>query len=748
MTPEVYRPQKRDSSSLLPAVSSMRAVAPALALAVAALVAGSMLSGQSILLQAGIALLVIGLMVTWYRHVQNSLPAVSGNRTWSQVPDISAVFYRGAADENRTMHFMSERVLQMTGYPAEKFLEGGGKSFTSIVVPEDSERVCHTLTQSLAHHIPFDVEYRIVHADSRERWIQEIGSGVFSQSGKLLGMEGILLDITGRKHQEERLVAAREASENASKMKSEFLANMSHEIRTPMNGILGMTQLALETDLSNEQHEYLDLIRISGDSLLVIVNDILDFSKIEAGKLRLDPVNFSLRKQVGETVRTQAYRAHQKGLEIMYTIDRDVPEELIGDPIRIRQILTNLIGNAIKFTEQGEVRVSVQCSGTVKDSNTIEFAVTDSGIGIPADKLEPIFDPYMQGNAGHSYGGTGLGLSITARLVGLMNGTIRVESEFGKGSTFTVMIPLGVQSHGATRTSAKAVRLDAVPALLVEDNVITQRMVADMLMNWRMKVTTVTDGATALVEMRRKAEAGNPYPVVILDASIPDMDGFAVAEQLQQQSELAGGFVMMLSSVHYAELIRHARIVGIITMVMKPVDQSALLDAILTALGSSTSEIDSSVDGQRDELPSRSLRILVVEDNMVNQRLAVRVLEREGHMPVVAENGLEAVTILKRERFDLVLMDIQMPVMNGLDATIEIRREEMETGRHIPIVAMTANAMKGDRERCLGAGMDAYIAKPIKHEELRKTILSLARDRDGTVDSGRHVPDILESQEE
>jgi two-component system, sensor histidine kinase and response regulator len=587
-------------------------------------------------------------------------------------------------------------------------------------------------------------ERQVACADGTVRWLCCVTRPVVFRG--IQAAMTVLTDVSDRKKTEAELIQARNDAIRANKLKGDFLAKMSHEIRTPLNGIMGMTQLALETNLTEEQREYLELAKNSSDALLNLINDILDLSRIEAGRLTLDPVDFNIHSLVGETVRAFAFRAHEKGVELIYTITADVPRGLNGDPFRIRQILNNLIGNAIKFTEHGEIQVGI---GVGKGENgddplpddqvQLHITVRDTGIGIPPENHEEIFQPFHQADSSltQKYGGSGLGLSITSQLVTLMGGRITVNSAPGKGAEFHCSIRLRAQPDLSSAVAQRSIRLENVRVLLVEDNESTRAVLQDMLLNWRMKVTAVSNGDAALREMRRASDAGDPYPLVILDASMPDIDGFTVAEQIEVQSELAGGFVMLLSSTHYTEIIRHARIAGIIAVVMKPVGQSTLLDSILTVLGASARDLEfSSPIMVENPLQSpRRLSVLLVEDNMVNQRLAVRILEKRGHSVNVAGNGMEGVMAFQKQTFDVILMDIQMPVMNGFEATALIRKLEEKSGKRIPIIAMTAHAMKGDRERCIAAGMDYYVTKPIRQVDLIEVVEGFARYPSG-IESG------------
>jgi PAS domain S-box-containing protein len=569
-------------------------------------------------------------------------------------------------------------------------------------------------------------------ADGSPVWILENAALVTGKEGESPQIEGSIIDISKRRQAEIDLINTKEAAEAASRAKSEFLAMMSHEIRTPMNGILGMTELALDTSLSRDQRQYLDSVKGSADALLNLLNDILDFSKIEAGRLSLEMTEFDLHDVLSDTLRGLAHRAEAKGLEVTWEALPDLPDRLVGDPGRLRQVLVNLVGNAIKFTEHGEVGLRVEAESRQADTAVLHFSVSDTGIGIPPEKQERIFEAFVQadGSTTRKYGGTGLGLAISTRLVGLMGGRIWLESQPNQGSRFHFTAQFGLRgSAPAPPLSPPKINLQGIPVLVIDDNATNRRILEGMLKPWAMQSTLTGGGEEGLLALRRARERGRPFRLILLDAQMPGMDGFRVAEKLRSDPTLAGSAIMMLSSAGQRGDVARCLELGISAYLVKPIRRSELLEAILLVLGRPPAGQDRSQLITRHTLREarRKLRILVAEDNAVNRELVTRRLQKHGHTAIAVTNGLEAVERWEQEAAscDLILMDVQMPEMDGFQATAQIREREKNSGKHIPIIALTAHAMKGDRERCLAAGMDGYVAKPIRHQELMDTIEAL-----------------------
>ena len=544
-------------------------------------------------------------------------------------------------------------------------------------------------------------------------------------------------EVEERTEAEAQMRSAKEAAEIANRAKGEFLANMSHEIRTPLNGVIGMTALALEARPDEQQKEYLETIQLSAESLLTVINDILDFSKIEAGKMDMELVEFNLRTCLEDALKSLAIYADQKGLELLCDIDPEVPEIVRADPMRLRQIVVNLVGNAIKFTRRGEVALRAQLSNPEDGPRDVQFTVADTGIGIPADKQEAIFAPFAQADSSTTrrFGGTGLGLTICTRLVTMMGGRIWLDSQLGRGSRFHFTARLKFPEDKADGASSKASPdLRGVRILIVDDNATNRRILREMLIRREAQTRDVESGEQAIAELFAANTSGSPYDLILTDMHMPNMDGIGLVEKIRKTPGLHTTAIMMLTSATQQESVQRCKDLGITCYLLKPVRQWELLAAIAMAIGGDgLAPLPVESNERQAPLPS-GLRILLAEDNAINQRVAIRTLESMGHSVLVANNGMEALSLLAHNPVELVLMDIQMPEMDGFTATRKIRKNESGSGTHIPIVAMTAHNMKGDRERCLDAGMDGYLSKPINRKELEEAIAGAAK---GQIHKGR-----------
>jgi two-component system, sensor histidine kinase and response regulator len=603
-----------------------------------------------------------------------------------------------------------------------------GWGWLDAVHPEDRAHTARAWSTAVASQSLYEVEHRLRRHDGEYRHMLARGVPILNKDGTVFEWVGVHADITEQKHAEEALRVARDVAETANRAKSEFLAHMSHEIRTPMNGILGMTELVMDTSLSAEQREYLTMVKQSADALLRIINDILDFSKIEAGKMPLDREDFCLRETVGKAAKILALRAHQKKIELALRVAPDVPDAILGDADRLRQIIINLAGNAIKFTEHGEVVIDVNVQSRTLNAVELHFSVADTGLGIPRDKQARLFQAFQQLDESNTrrHGGTGLGLVIAQRLVQMMAGRIWFESEAGRGTIFhfVIRLEIGQEILPPPRPLASD-ELTNLPVMIVDDNATNRRILHEMLLHWHMLPVSVADGTVALTALDDARRSGTSFRLMLVDARMPEMDGFALVEAIRQANGADGVVFIVLSSADQPGDRIRCKNLGINAYLVKPVQQEELREAILIALGKKAAAIESAdADSQNHMLQpaTRSLRILLAEDQPVNQRLAVRLLEKRGHWVVVANDGREALDFLARETVDLTLMDMQMPEMDGFETTHTIRQAEKTTGQHLPIIAMTAFAVKGDRERCLAAGCDDYLAKPINSLSLYEVV--------------------------